>query len=64
MNLSVWTYEGLLMMLKFPYGKDFLELDVPEENLASVVEPWLGKAAEDAEGEIVRALNNPIGSGR
>jgi len=52
------------MMLKFPYGKDFLELDVPEANLASVVESRLGKAAEDAEGEIVRALNNPIGSRR
>jgi len=52
------------MMLKFPYGKGFLELDVPEANLASVVESRFGKAAENAEEEIVRALNNPIGSGR
>ncbi|MEM2936009.1 MAG: nickel-dependent lactate racemase [Candidatus Bathyarchaeia archaeon] len=52
------------MMLKFPYGKGFLELDIPEVNLASVVESHSVKAAEDAEGEIVRALNNPIGSGR
>jgi len=51
-------------MLKFPYGKSFLELDVPEVNLASVVESRFVKAAEDPEGEIVRALNNPIGSSR
>jgi len=54
----------MFVMLKFPYGKGFLELDVPKANLASVVESRFGKATEDAEGEIVRALNNPIGSGR
>ncbi len=51
-------------MLRFPYGKGFLGLEIPETNLASVVEPRFVKVTGDAEGEIVRAINNPIGSGR
>jgi len=43
-----------------PYGKDTVEVIVPERNLIGVYSPKNVSAVLDVKKEIVRALNNPI----
>jgi len=45
-----------------PYGKDTVDVTVPEENLVGVYSPNDVTAVPDVKQEIVRALNSPIGS--
>lgn len=51
------------MMLRFPFGRGSLKLDIPRANLVSVVEPRFMEAAWDEE-EVRRAVDHPIGSVR
>jgi len=50
------------MMLRFPFGRGSLKLDIPRANLVSVIEPRFMEAAWDEEGEVRRAVDHPIGS--
>jgi nickel-dependent lactate racemase len=49
-------------MLKFPYGKSCVALDIPRKNLFSVVESKITPSAEDEGEEVGRAIKNPIAS--
>ncbi|TDT51951.1 nickel-dependent lactate racemase [Fonticella tunisiensis] len=51
---------------KIPYSKTFMEVEIPDENLAGVLEPRTHSiGSEISQEEIVeRALDNPIGSQR
>jgi nickel-dependent lactate racemase len=53
-----------LKELKFPYGTGVVTLDVPEENLACVVEPKEVPKVASEELEIRKAIDNPIGRER
>jgi lactate racemase len=48
--------------LWFPYGATEVPVRVPEENLYGVIEPKSLQAVADVRAEILRALDNPIGS--
>ncbi len=50
------------MMLSFPFGRGSLELDIPQANLVSVVEPRFIEGVWDEEGEVRRAVEHPTGS--
>lgn len=52
--------------IKLPYGKGTLDLNIPEERLAGILESHAHEfKAEKSEAEIVReALENPIDSPR
>lgn len=49
------------MMLRFPFGRGSLKLDIPRANLVSVVESRFMEAAWDEKGEVRRAVDHPIG---
>jgi nickel-dependent lactate racemase len=51
------------MLIKFPYGKDYVTLDLPEEK-TFVVESKLPEGVEDEKAfePVLKALNNPINS--
>jgi nickel-dependent lactate racemase len=55
-----------MAFIKFPYGKDFLEAELPQERLRAVLVSKLhGYKAEHSGEELVRkAMENPIGSPR
>ena len=50
------------MKVRLPYGKGFLEANVPDENLLEVVYPNEMKAEKKAEEYIKEALNKPMGA--
>ena len=52
------------MKIKLPYGNKLVEVDIPEDNLLVLASPKEIKGIHDAEVEIDRALDNPIGSKR
>lgn len=52
------------MKIKLPYGNKLVEVDIPEDNLLTLASPKKIKGIYDAEVEIDRALDNPIGSKR
>lgn len=53
-----------MSVLKFPYGKSFLEYDFSDENLVDIVESELNDYIPDKTGEesVIDALKNPIDS--
>jgi len=50
------------MKVKLPYGNKFVEVDIPEDNFLALASPKEIRGINDAEVEINRALNNPIGT--
>ncbi|MCD6512720.1 MAG: nickel-dependent lactate racemase [Thermoplasmata archaeon] len=50
------------MKVKFPYGKSFVEADIPDENLIQVIYPNEMKAEKDEGDYIKNALSNPMGA--
>lgn len=48
--------------IKMPYGKTELEFEVPEKNLIGVYSPKDVPAVADVRAEVLRAINNPIGT--
>ena len=52
------------MKIRLPYGNKSVEVDIPEDNLLTLASPKKIKGIHDAEVEINRALDNPIGSKR
>ncbi len=52
------------MKIKLPYGNKLVEVDIPEDNLLTLASPKKIGGVYDAEVEIDRALDNPIGSKR
>lgn len=51
-------------MVKLKYGKEYVDLAIPEKNLLGIVEPNELPRVEDETVEIIRALENPINSKR
>lgn len=51
-----------MAILKFPYGRSYVALDIPRKNLLSVVESKITPSAEDEGEEVGRAIKNPIAS--
>lgn len=50
------------MKVKFPYGRSFLEADIPDENLIQVVYPNEKKPEKSEADYIKNALSNPMGA--
>ena len=50
------------MKVDIAYGRDGLTIDVPDENLYSVVEPTFVPGLEDPNESITESIRNPIGS--
>ncbi|MEA2054142.1 MAG: nickel-dependent lactate racemase [Candidatus Thermoplasmatota archaeon] len=50
------------MRIKLPYGDNFLEANVPDENLIDIIYPNEVKPEMDSPDYIKRALGNPMGS--
>lgn len=48
------------MILKFPYGKGTVELDLSDEKVLSVIKSREVEPANDGVEEINRALSNPL----
>lgn len=53
-----------MALVKVPYGKEKMSVEIAEENLLGVYESFLPAAAEDPAAEVARAMDNPIGSPR
>ena len=51
-----------MAQIHLPYGKSGMTANIPDENLAGVFESSTPAPAEDQEQEVIRALDNPIGS--
>jgi len=49
------------MKVSLNYGKRKLNLDIPEENFAGLIEPTEAEATEEITGELKSALENPHG---
>lgn len=52
------------MDIEFSYGKTALSISVPDENVLMAAEPKRVPPIEDERAEVVRALENPIGTKR
>ena len=48
--------------ITMPYGRENIEVSLPKENLIGIYSPKDVAAVADVKEEIIRALNNPIGS--
>ena len=51
-----------MVQIHLPYGKTGMTANIPEENFSGVFESSTPDPAEDQEQEVIRALDNPIGS--
>lgn len=53
-----------MAVVQFPYGKEFLSCDLPEDTLLDVLQPKIHHYTPDAseEGLVERAMENPIGT--
>lgn len=51
-----------MALIKVPYGKEKMSAEIAEENLLGVYEAFLPPPAEDPFGEVINAMDNPIGS--
>lgn len=51
-----------MVQIHLPYGKTGMTANIPEENLTGVFESHTPAPAENQELEVIRALDNPIGS--
>jgi len=49
------------MQISVDYGKRRLDLDIPEENFAGLIEPTETEVIKDITGELKKALDNPHG---
>jgi len=47
--------------VQIPYGTGFVEIELPEERIITIVSPKKVKGLRDVEAEIRKALENPIG---
>ena len=52
------------MLVKIPYGKGFVSLDLPDDRVAYVLEAREAKPVEDEPKDVKEALANPINSER
>jgi len=52
------------MKIKLFYGKNKIEVDVPDKNLMAILEPRDTEPLFDVESEIKRSLSSPIASGK
>jgi len=52
------------MKIKIFYGKNKVEVDVPDKNLLAILEPKDTKPLHNVESEIKRSLSSPIASGK
>jgi len=52
------------MKIKLFYGKNKVEVDVPDKNLVAILEPKDTEPLHDIESEIRRSLSSPIASGK
>jgi len=50
------------MEINFNYGKDKLKLNISKRNLMGTLIPKYVKPVSNSTGEVIKALNNPIGS--
>ena len=50
------------MKIPLPYGNGSVSVEVPDENLAGIIEPHELPAVEDEESAIIEALDNPFGT--
>ncbi len=48
--------------VKIPYGREFIEFSIPDDNLIGVYSPQDFPAVADLKNEILQAINNPIGT--
>ncbi|MGI6169136.1 MAG: nickel-dependent lactate racemase, partial [Christensenellales bacterium] len=51
-------------MIKLGFGKEYVEVDIPEKNLLAVLQPNELEVALRGEQEVIRALSEPIGTPR
>ena len=49
-----------MVQLELPYGKDSLRFELPKENLVLVAKPRAVPGVREVQGEVERALLNPI----
>ncbi len=51
-----------MAVVRVAYGRDGMNVDIPDENLIGVYESALPPAVSDGTAEVIRAMNEPIGS--
>ena len=52
------------MKITIPYGKDKIDLDIPDDNILDIVSGETSVSPKDEKEIISRALAEPIGSAR